>query len=363
MEISLALGGGGIKGIAHIGVLERLEKEGFKVAAIAGTSVGALVGAVYAAGYGPREMEGILESINQKRMYARLPTDGPSLLGYTGLAEALVEILGESTFSDLEIPFSCTAVDTRTAQEIYLNNGRVVDAVLASIAIPGVFPPRQIGEYNLVDGGVLDPVPVLLARCMAPRLPVVAVALNPPREEWHRIPQFNLIPNMPFPIPPPIMEGFARLRVGQAFQIFVHSIDITSRMLTELRLEVDKPEVIVRPDVHLYGLLDQVEPHSLIDAGDLATEAVLPELRRALSWPNTLWRRFRQPSHGRGRYSQPAPVTPCEDVSPAAEEAQDGQPNGVRGKANGNAQHTARQNNASKPLPGAPAGPKPAGDE
>ncbi|NLG97331.1 MAG: hypothetical protein GX491_08225 [Chloroflexi bacterium] len=293
MDISLALGGGGIKGISHLGVLACLEEAGFKIRAIAGTSAGALVGAVYAAGYSPGEILKIVESIPQKRLYARLPGDGPSLLGYAGLAEALTAVLGDCTFSDLKIPFACTAVDINTSQEIYLNEGSVMEAAFASIAIPGVFPTKIRGKAELVDGGVLDPVPVNLARRIAPDVPVVAVVLNPAKERWDSIPpQFNMPAVMPLPIPSPIIEGFARMRIGQAFRIFVHSMDITMRMLSELRLEVDKPDFIIRPNVDRYGMLDFAVPAELVRLGEESARQSLPELKRMFSWQNVLLRRL-----------------------------------------------------------------------
>lgn len=322
MEISLALGGGGIKGLAHIGVLAALEKEGFKVRAIAGTSIGGLIGAVYAAGYSPDEILKIAESLNRGRMYHRLPQDGPSLLGLGGVYDALVDVLGQSLFSDLKIPFACTAVDIRTAQEVYLNNGPVLDAVLATIAIPGVFPPRVRGEAELVDGGVLDPVPVNLARRMNPRLPVVAVALNPERSEWHRIPQFNFIPPHALPIPSPILEGFTRLRVGQALRIFLHAMDISSRMLTEMRLESDRPEVVIRPDVHHYGLLDDVIAADLVEAGYQAGMRAAAQIHKALSWSSKLQRELHvlyqrarsSTAPGSGNSSPPPPAASLPDL-------------------------------------------------
>ncbi len=295
MEISVALGGGGIKGITHIGVLDCLEKAGFHIHSIAGTSIGALIGSVYAAGYRPNEIVSLLESMNQNRLYSRTASDGPSLIGNAGLVEALAQVLGDCKFSDLKLPFACTAVDIRTAQEVYLNEGQVVDAVLASLAIPGVFPPKIYGQAELVDGGVLDPVPVNLARLLSPRLPVVAVALNPKQSEWDHIPEFNLTPPVSFPIPTPIIEGFARLRVGQSLRIFLHSMDITSRMLTEMRLEIDRPEVIIRPNVHQYGMLDQVNPDEVVEAGYRAAAAAIPEIRKSLSLTNRLLRSLRRP--------------------------------------------------------------------
>jgi NTE family protein len=292
MEISLALGGGGAKGIAHIGVLDCLIKAGFKIRSIAGTSAGGLIGAVYAAGYEPGEILAVIESLNQDRLFTRRPTDGPSLLGYTGLAEMLTEVLGEISFDDLKISFACTAVDLRTSEEIYLGKGRVVDAVLATIAVPGIFPPKLRGEAELIDGSILDPVPVNLARCLSPDLPVVAVALNPERVKWHQVPQFHVLSPVPLPIPSPLMEGISRMRVARAFQIFIQSIDVTARMMTELRLEVDSPDVIIRPEVHQYGLLDAVPPRDLFRHGYLAAEGMIPQIHKTLSWSKNLRRKL-----------------------------------------------------------------------
>lgn len=296
MNVSLALGGGGTKGLAHIGVIDCLEKAGLRIAAVAGTSIGGLVGALYASGHTPEQILNMVEHLSPSRLYARRPSDGPGLLGYQGLTDLLTEQMGDVDFHKLRIPFACTAVDLHTAREVYLNSGRVLDSALATMAIPGIFPPVNLSGAELIDGGVLDPVPVRLARLLAPNLPVIAVALNPDRDEWDHLPNFNITPAVPLPIPTPIIEGFARMRVGQALQIFVQSIDITARMLTELRLEVDRPEVIIRPDVHEYGMLDLIDPHILYQAGVNAAEAEMPCIRRELSWPSSVYRILRRPS-------------------------------------------------------------------
>jgi NTE family protein len=300
MQICLALGGGGFKGIAHLGVIDCLERSGIQIKAIAGTSIGGVVGALYACGQTPAQILTLVENIDPATMYRRQHQDGPSLLGYTGLAEALEHILGKTEFCDLRIPFACTAVDIHTASEVYLNQGKVIDAVLATMAIPGIFPPKMRGNAELIDGGVLDPVPVGLARRLAPGLAVVAVPLNPERSQWSRLPEFSFLP--PMPLPSPIIEGFARLRVGKALQIFSHSIDITSRMLTELHLEVDQPEVIIRPNVHQYGILDPVNPKVAYEAGLKATEIAYSQIQKAAGWQKQFTRQishvWQRSSHG-----------------------------------------------------------------
>ena len=292
-EIALALGGGGVKGIAHIGVIRVLEQEGFVIRAIAGTSAGGLVGALIASGITPDRIETLLQSINNPGFYSRNSNDGPSLLGLAGLNEILMNEIRDRVFENLLIPFACTSVDLNTAQEVILAQGSLIDALMATIAVPGIFPPRRIGDFNLVDGGVLDPVPVSLARWLAPSLPIIAVNLMTMPEIMAHIPHEMSVPLLP-PIPRPLLEQFAKMRIGQALHIFVESFDITSRMLAELRLQQDRPDVVIRPKVEKYGILDQADPAELINLGEQAARDQLSEIHEALSWANQLGRIFRK---------------------------------------------------------------------
>jgi NTE family protein len=287
MEISLALGGGGSKGIAHLGVLRGLEKEGFQIGALAGTSVGAVVGAIYAASNSLDEMFDLFRNADQARLYGRQPGDGPALLGVSGVNRVLQASLGGRTFADLRIPFAASAVDMLAEEEIILKNGRVIDAVLASMALPGIFPPFQWGDRLLEDGGLLDPVPVTLARSLAPALPVVAVVLSDP----HPQPAEILEPPS-FLDYVPVLRQIARLRAAQAFNIFLHSINISNRYLTEMRLRLDKPDVVIRPDVKGIGLLDRVEIEQVARSGEQAVTENLAGLRQAFSWRSKLARRL-----------------------------------------------------------------------
>ncbi len=293
MEITLALGGGGIRGIAHLGVIEVLEANGFKVRAVAGTSFGGLVGAAYAAGISPAEIVRAIKSFNMGTLARRRPEDGPALLGHASLVDVLSSLLHGTRFGELHIPFACTAVDLTTCKEVHLKDGLVIDAVLATSAFPGVLPPRKAGKSLLVDGGVLDPVPVALARSLKPGLPVVAVALQPPPEEWGKAPEADFIETTPMPIPAPIIHGLSNLRIGQAMRIFAQSMDINSRMLTELRLRIDRPEVLIRPDVIRFGIFESADADALIELGRKAAAAHLGELRKAVSLEGRIRRLLR----------------------------------------------------------------------
>lgn len=293
MDISLALGGGGSKGNAHIGVLRRLEKEGFRVRAIAGTSFGGLIAVLYALGYTPNEIEEVFATVDQTQFYGRGPNEGPSLIGLGGVTRLLESRLGDTTFGDLKIPCVLTAVDLKSGNEVLLSKGRLVDAMLATIAMPGVFPARYVDGLELVDGGTLDPVPVAPARMLAPRLPVVAVVLTMPMG----------IPAKPMNIPFHRYWGgmllsriFSKMRYASVWDIFSRSLDITSRAMTQYRLEVDKPEIIVRPEVHHIDTLDLVDVREVAKLGEQAVEAALPQMRSLFTWRNR-WRRRTAPAY------------------------------------------------------------------
>jgi len=279
MDISIALGGGGSRGYAHIGVLRGLESAGFHIRAISGASAGGIVAVAYAAGYTPDQMEATFAQMDQSKLFARSANEGPGILGLSKAAKLFEDIFGDKTFSDLRMPCAVVAVDLKAGREIVLNQGRLVDAILATIAVPGVFPPKQYGEIQLVDGAVLDPVPVSVARSLAPALPVVAVILDIMTEATSG---FISLP-MPVQVHPRLAERLTRTRVAKAFNLFLQSVDVSSRNMAELRLQIDHPDVVIRPDVDGIGLLDKVDIHQMIQKGEDATIVALPELRQIVA--------------------------------------------------------------------------------
>ena len=288
MEITLALGGGGAKGNSHIGVIRRLEKEGYQIRSVAGTSFGGLVAILYASGLTPNEIEEIFTSTDQGSLYVRDSNDGPSLLGLSGVRKLLDSVLGDKTFDDLKIPCAVTAVDTKTGSEVVISEGFLRDGVLATIALPGVFPPHPLNDWELMDGGVLNPVPVSVARMLSPDLPIVAVVLNDPLDNPLRT---YSIP-VPSILPKQITDRIHRLHVAQAFDIFMRAVDLSSRAVAHYRLESDAPDIIVRPDVHHLELLDKVVVKDVALLGDAAVEEILPQLKKITSWTGRLNRKL-----------------------------------------------------------------------
>jgi NTE family protein len=288
MDIALALGGGGSRGNSHIGVIRGLEKAGFRIRAVAGTSAGGIIAACYAAGYSPDDMEKFFTRIDQSKLYARSSSDGPSILGLGGVAKLLEELFGDKKLEDLKIRCGVTAVDIKCSSEVVMTEGRVVDALLGSISLPGIFPPFARGNYLLVDGGVLDPVPVSVARSLAEDLPVVAVVLTPFLDTEGHLKGIRL----PASIPAPIVNRIQRTRLAQAFNIFLVSVDAGGRLLTELRLKIDDPEIIIRPEVGHIGLLDKVDVHEVVRLGEEAVIPHISQLKHLAGWPSKLNRRI-----------------------------------------------------------------------
>lgn len=290
MEITLALGGGGVRGVAHIGVLRALENHGFEIKAIAGTSAGGLVGAVYAAGFSTEKIEKTVQEMDANRSFWHQSNDQPSLLGLSGITKILSELLADRTFDELKIPFAATAVSLYSGEEIILTKGKVIDAVLATIAVPGVFPSQEIGGRILIDGGVLDPVPVQVARWMCPDLPVIAVMLHKTPEDW--VPDELPLP-ISIPGPSSIVERLTKLRPVEALKIFTRSIEVSSKHLSELSMQVHKPEVIITPRVGHIGLLQNIDAEEMIREGMIATEEVLTQIESEANWMKKLQRRVK----------------------------------------------------------------------
>ena len=281
-EVAVALGGGGARGLAHIGVLAELERAGYRVGALAGTSIGGVIASFYAAGQSPAEIGVWAEGAWGRELFRLRPSSG-GLLSIDRIRELLETALAERTFDDVRCPLALTAVDLHTGSEIVLTQGRLVDAVLATIALPGIFPPREQGETRLVDGGVIDPVPVGPVRSLHGG-PVVAVVLSarpgspPGPSAFDMIPAFGVI---------------SHWRIGQALQVVGRSMEIASRLFAELRLQMDRPEVVVRPELDQIGILDTPEPGPVIEVGRQAMSRQLDELSRwyGLGGRINRWRR------------------------------------------------------------------------
>ncbi|MCM1290134.1 MAG: patatin-like phospholipase family protein [Corallococcus sp.] len=158
-KLGFALGSGGSRGIAHIGFLQAMEEAGIVPDYITGCSMGAVVGAAYASGKSPEEMRKIVMKIRPSDLIELTPKKG-GLFNPARISKLFCKHIGDVTFDQLKIPFQCVAVDMVSQKVVRLSSGKVVDAVVASSSIPAFFRPSLKDEMILVDGGVLERVPV-----------------------------------------------------------------------------------------------------------------------------------------------------------------------------------------------------------
>lgn len=161
MKISLVLGSGGPRGWAHIGVIQELEARGHEIAAISGCSVGSLVGGVYAAGKLPEFTEWLLQlTKSDVRSLLDFTLTDPGVVKGERVLNEIKEIVGEPNIEDLSLPYTAVAVDILSGREVWFQHGPLFLAIRSSISIPTLFTPVMIGDRLLVDGGVLNAVPV-----------------------------------------------------------------------------------------------------------------------------------------------------------------------------------------------------------
>ncbi len=274
-KIGLALGGGGARGLAHIGILKVLEREGISIAAIAGASIGGIVGGLYAAGKSTEEIEAEAlkrGDIGQIYKLIDLRFMGSGLLKGNRIKKLLGEMLGaETTFADLRLPLAVVTVDYNSGREVVLKDGSVVEAVRATMSVPGIFEPVEKDGYSLLDGGVLDNVPVSAARDLGAEK-VIAVDV---------LPNFRLNEPGQEPVVPPLKPR----RVPREYRQLWHVELIMIAAITEFRLKASPPDVIIRPDlpVDMDVLMSFDRPKEAIKAGERAVEAALPQIRALLS--------------------------------------------------------------------------------
>ena len=265
--VGLALGGGGARGLAHVGVLKALEDAGIPVDVLAGTSMGGLIAAYYAAGRTPAEIETEalhLGTLTHLLNLVDLGLPRRAFLSGDKIQAYLRETLGpELTFADLRRPLALTAVDLITGQEVILREGSVAEAVRATISLPGVLEPVERQGQSLVDGGVLNNVPADLARALGAEVVIaVNVSLNVHDDrQWQKV-----------GLPAILLDSW-------------RADSISAAALTEIRLARARPEVLLCPPVssEVTTLTGFTRVPEIIAAGEAAVQAAWPQLQR-LKW-------------------------------------------------------------------------------
>ena len=262
-EVTLVLGAGGARGLAHVGVLQVLTARGVRVTQIVGSSMGALVGAVYA-------LDGNLARL-EERVQAGLAA-APSRLSLHGRRLELFETrpyrrllaqwFGDRRFEDLCIPTVVNAVDLHSGQEVRIRRGPVAPALWAASAIPGLYAPVRHGERLLVDGGLLNPLPLHLVPPAA-RGFVLAVDVLPEVDA-------RLEPAHVF-----AQEGALIRKMGLLTAVLSKSFDVVAGRQRDAMLRAYPPDLLITPDLRGYSTTDYTQGRPILDRGRVAAEAAL----------------------------------------------------------------------------------------
>jgi NTE family protein len=301
--VGLVLGSGGARGFAHIGVIHTLVAHGVIPDIIVGTSIGALVGGSYA-----NNQLDILETwaraLTMRRIigYMDVRFGGSGLIGGARLASRLGETIGKISIEDLPIRFAAIATEVGTGHEVWLARGSLALALRASYALPGIFPPVSLGGRWLVDGALVNPVPVSVARAFGARV-VIAVNLNADRfDRGATIASHGSCPDDEKPEPPPgkARNGFLGLRgmfsaertlkrqivVGRVrpgfSTVMIESFNIMQDRLTRMRLAGDPPDVYIAPRIGHISWLDFHRAADAIDIGQAAAEKALDAIGESI---------------------------------------------------------------------------------
>jgi NTE family protein len=280
VSVVLALGGGAARGLAHIGILDVLKQNGIEVKGIAGTSIGAVVGGLYAA-HKLQAFESYIRKLDAKGMLKLLDPVVPRAGLFAGnrIARKLEEFIPNTNIEDLDIPFCAISTDIANGDEVLHNSGPILLPIRASMAIPGVFAPVKVDGRWLVDGGVCWPVPIAAARELCPGLPVIAVNL------------FNT--NLPFEGDLDPIDQASKTELGHLERLLLKmrqgnkegrpglfaslsdTITHMERRICRFQIAAENPELVLEPAVFGIGLFDFHQGEQIIAAGTRCAQAMV----------------------------------------------------------------------------------------
>ena len=265
-KIGLALSSGSARGLAHIGVLEVLENEGIPIDMIAGTSIGALIGALYANSKNMSQIKHWAANLGSTRFVflAHLMPTRTGLIQGKKIENQLKSIIGDRKFRDLMIPFACVATDINTGEEIVIKEGSVVEGIRASFSLPGVFSAvKREGRY-LVDGGLMNPVPVSVLKEMGADFIIAS----------------NVVPDMKDRVYQSSKSPKQELKAPNLFDVIMRTIHIAGYQA--VRFSLSGADIVIEPQVVHIGFGDFHRSSECISQGKLAAQNSILEIKKKI---------------------------------------------------------------------------------
>jgi NTE family protein len=293
IQIGLALGSGSARGLAHIGVIRALEEAGITIDCIAGTSIGALIGSVYASGK-LEALEKVYLDFDWKKIAYFFDVVFPKsgLIDGNKVTDFVREHVHAETIEHLPLPFKAVATDIATGKEVWIDQGDVIEAVRASLSVPGIFTPVRRNGRILVDGGLVNPVPVSTVRSLGADF-VIAVDVNhgivagkTPEKETEKnalsqalqrlggkqysqaMERINLgLQSLDNPALNQVRSWLAEEPLPNIFEVLLSSINIMETQVTQSRLKTDSPDLLIQPNLGHIGFLEFNRAEEIINIG------------------------------------------------------------------------------------------------
>lgn len=262
-KITLALGGGAGLGWTHIGVLRALDDAGIEIAAISGTSIGAVAAAAYATN-NLDNFEDLARGTNFRTMLRFMDPSfrRGGIIGARTIEKELYSYFGDTCFEDLSMPISTVAADLATGEAVISTGGSIIPAIRASISLPGIFKPVDIDGRLLADGGAVMPVPIVAARELAPEYPCVGVNLQ--GDYINRAKTIGV--------------DYDRAKDPNSMTVVKAYVSLSLRNLSKSLLKQDPPDVLITPQIGNYDMQNFTYADDLISIGRQSVEEKLREI-------------------------------------------------------------------------------------
>ena len=310
--VGIALSGGAVRGISHIGILKVLERENIPITFIAGTSIGALIGALYASGIKANELEQIAKTTKWRKLIDfTVPKTG--FIAGKKIEKYIRDIIKNKNFEDLPIPLSIVATELNRGEKVIFNQGNLTKAIRTSISIPGVFEPVIEKNSILVDGALVDPIPIDLVKEMGADI-VIATDLTVDikqtnlaeikkeestfteyfekelvskelgylkdslRKEKIKVPIFM----KKFLKPKNIIKIIFGKELPDIIKYRIRSVDILSNQFAKEKLKYPYIDVIIKPEFEGVKWTEFDKTEEIIQAGEIAAEVVLPKIKKLI---------------------------------------------------------------------------------
>ena len=273
-KVALTLASGGARGVAHIGVIEVLEEKGYEISAVSGTSMGALVGGIYCTGKLQVYKEWMCELSKSKEFsLIDLSMGDDGLVKGERVLDRIKEMVPDMKIEDMKVPFACVATDIITGEEVVFNKGSLYEAIRASISIPTLFVPQEFGTHLLVDGGIVNPLPLnRVKRTEGDILFAVDLSamnkenkISMPKHKDGKENIFERIKNQLVDRKYHFAQKDSDFRMHYV-NMLLQSSDIMCRQMTELAIQINKPDILI--DIpHIYSTFEFYKSEEIVQQG------------------------------------------------------------------------------------------------